>query len=59
MFGTNTGKRGNKPATGAKIALGGVSIITIRNRRIFSLVSYFDQKFYLEQLGYNVAAYRL
>ncbi len=58
MHGTNTGKREGKPATGRSVSLSGTSMFEYAGERIQAVENFYCQKSLLEQLGYNVVAYK-
>jgi len=56
MKGTNTGAMNENAATGNKLKLPGVDVVTVNNSYIESVHAYFDRMTYLEQLGLNEEA---
>ena len=51
MHGTNTGPSPSGPASGRKLAMPGVDLITVEGDGIAHLVAYFDRMLYAEQMG--------
>jgi predicted ester cyclase len=56
MHGTHSGFLDSLPPTGNRIALDGVSVVTISDDGITSIEGYFDQESFAEQLGLTFPA---
>jgi steroid delta-isomerase-like uncharacterized protein len=55
MRGTHTGPLLDGPPTGRQIVLTGADFVVVEGDRIRSVTGYFDQKDFVEQLGFQVA----